>query len=375
MPAPSVSYTFTNSTTANATEVNANFTDLVNGASDGTKDYTINALTCNSTVTLNGNTTIGNASSDDFTITASLAASVAIKTTFTVDVGSATKGLKSVYLGSNDSAAQTVRLISGAVASAYTITLPTATGTIGQALYTSDANSSLVWRHHHKFTASKTSNYTATGDETIIPCDTASAFTVTLPAASTMTGKMLIIKKTSSDFNAVTIDGNASETIDGATTTTINTQYEALHIACDGSNWHIIERTYPRGEVTYTPTLTGFGTVSSLTAAYWRLGDGLGLRVSWTCGTSTATEARCSLPTGLTHNMAGFQKVGDMGFSNSGAVNQGHIFAETGALAYVVFTRTLGGIAGTDKSNGNSLGGSGDSLYFIARVPITGWKG
>ena len=69
----SVSYTFSNSTTADATQVNQNFTDIINGTSDGTKDFSISALTCAGNVTFNGNTTIGNASSDDLTVTASLA--------------------------------------------------------------------------------------------------------------------------------------------------------------------------------------------------------------------------------------------------------------------------------------------------------------
>lgn len=71
MAAPSVTNTFANSTTADATQVNQNFTDLINGASDGTKDYTISALTCNGNVTLNGSTTtIGNSGSDSIVFTA-----------------------------------------------------------------------------------------------------------------------------------------------------------------------------------------------------------------------------------------------------------------------------------------------------------------
>ena len=41
MAAPSVTYSFTNGTTADATQVNQNFTDLINGLSDGTKDLSI----------------------------------------------------------------------------------------------------------------------------------------------------------------------------------------------------------------------------------------------------------------------------------------------------------------------------------------------
>lgn len=134
MAAPSVTYTFSNSTTADATQVNQNFTDIINGLSDGTKDLTINAITCAGAATLNGNVTLGNGSPDDITISGSLASTIAIKTTFSYDLGSSTIGWKSFYLGSNDSAARTVRLIAGAVGSSYTFTLPTGAGSAGQSV-------------------------------------------------------------------------------------------------------------------------------------------------------------------------------------------------------------------------------------------------
>jgi hypothetical protein len=67
MAGPSVTYTFVNGNVSDASQVNQNFTDLINGATDGTKDYNINALTCAGTATLNGNTIIGNAAGDTIT--------------------------------------------------------------------------------------------------------------------------------------------------------------------------------------------------------------------------------------------------------------------------------------------------------------------
>ncbi len=87
----------------------------------------------------------------------------------------------------------------------------------------------------------KTGDYTAAITDYVITCDAnGGAFTVTLPAASGVTGKIYHIKKTDSSGNAVTVDGNASETIDGDTTKVISTQYDSMEIICDGSNWHII---------------------------------------------------------------------------------------------------------------------------------------
>lgn len=88
---------------------------------------------------------------------------------------------------------------------------------------------------------SKTGDYTATGLDSEILCNASSAgFTITLPAAANIEGKIYHIKKTDSSGNTVTVDGNASETIDGATTAVITNQYESIMILCDGSNWHII---------------------------------------------------------------------------------------------------------------------------------------
>lgn len=119
-----VTYTFTNSTTADATEVNTNFTDIINGTSDGSKDFSINALTCAGTLTANGAVTLGNASSDDITITGSLASSIPIKTTNTYDIGSASLGLAGVYFGTGDT--DTARVVSASLAADVTYTMPDA---------------------------------------------------------------------------------------------------------------------------------------------------------------------------------------------------------------------------------------------------------
>lgn len=74
----------------------------------------------------------------------------------------------------------------------------------------------------------------------LVDDDTAgSTVTITLPAAASSENKQITIKKLGTTANVV-IDGNASETIDGATTSTLTIQYESITVICDGSNWHII---------------------------------------------------------------------------------------------------------------------------------------
>ncbi len=86
----------------------------------------------------------------------------------------------------------------------------------------------------------KTADYTAAGDDTILMNATSGNLTVTLPAAAGKVGWVYNIKKTDSSENTVTIDGNASETIDGETTLVLTLQYQSVSILSDGSNWHII---------------------------------------------------------------------------------------------------------------------------------------
>ena len=82
--------------------------------------------------------------------------------------------------------------------------------------------------------------YTTLSADKYILANNAAGVTVTLLAAATAgDGAQLVIKRVGL-AGAITIDGNASETIDGGLTATLTAQYESLTIVCDGSNWHII---------------------------------------------------------------------------------------------------------------------------------------
>jgi hypothetical protein len=63
------------------------------------------------------------------------------------------------------------------------------------------------------------------------------ARTVTLPSAVSIPGRWYLVKKTDASANTVTIDGDGSETIDGATTLVLDTQYESTIIISNGSGW------------------------------------------------------------------------------------------------------------------------------------------
>jgi len=70
-------------------------------------------------------------------------------------------------------------------------------------------------------------------------CDASGgAFTVNLPAASTR--KKYHIKKKDSTANAITITPNGADTIEGAATYALNTQYKSVTLYSNGtSTWYI----------------------------------------------------------------------------------------------------------------------------------------
>lgn len=234
---------------------------------------------------------------------------------------------------------------------------------------------------------SKSTTYTATTSDDVILVSSASAWTLTLYAASGNSGKILTIKKTSSDFNAVTIDGNASETIDGATTTTVDTQYESIRIICDGSNWHIIERKNITDWVSYTPTFKGAtnGTswTNATTTGFWRrVGDSIQVKItttlSGTPGSGTG-EYEWTIPSGLTIDTAKQSTLANTQAIGSGSMVRTAVAFHGGNVIY-------GSTTGVRVINGNGSAGAwnstipatwstSDTAGLIFTVPISGWKG
>ena len=69
-------------------------------------------------------------------------------------------------------------------------------------------------------------------------CDTTGGtFVVTLPTAVS-NNAIIVIKKVEGAPN-LTVDGNASETIDGGLTATIVRVYESITLISDNANWWI----------------------------------------------------------------------------------------------------------------------------------------
>lgn len=109
---------------------------------------------------------------------------------------------------------------------------------------------------------SKTTTYTAlTTDDTILADTSGGAWALTLYAASGNGGRRLKVVKTTSDTNALTIDANASETMDGKLTITLNRQYDNIALLCDGTNW-VVEEENTTNEV-FLHTANGHGSTNT----------------------------------------------------------------------------------------------------------------
>jgi hypothetical protein len=94
---------------------------------------------------------------------------------------------------------------------------------------------------------SVTANYDAVWSDTVLLVNASGGnITINLPdsgfvaSAKDEMGKLFYIKKVDASANTVTIDGYSTQTIDGAGTYVINTQYDSVTIVSDGSNYHIV---------------------------------------------------------------------------------------------------------------------------------------
>ena len=254
-----------------------------------------------------------------------------------------------------------------------------AVGTDGQYLKANSSTATgLEWASvgNNLTVVSKTTTYTATTTDDVILCDTSGgAWTLSLFAASGNSGKRLIIKKTTNDFTQLTIDPNSTETIDGQTTTTLDTQFETLTIVCDGTNWRVVERFIPRVYTSYTPTTQGFGTIANGEFYWFRDGQYLEIDCKWTNGTTSASEARIGLPSGLTSITLsqGIRQAGNFVIFVNTTTAKVIPLIES-AVTYVTFGNQ-DGASGFTKINGNVAFSSSNTVSFKARVLINGWKG
>ena len=83
--------------------------------------------------------------------------------------------------------------------------------------------------------------YTLTRLDSVLLVDaTAGAVTVTVPAAADYTDRQWIVKKIDASANTVTLDATGANTIDGAGTLALASQWDSTRIASNGTAWFVV---------------------------------------------------------------------------------------------------------------------------------------
>lgn len=180
------------------------------------------------------------------------------------------------------------------------------------------------------------------------------------------------------DVNQLTIDAAGSETIDGALTNSVNTQYEEITLLSDGTNWNVMNRTYPTTWTSYNPTFTNFGTMGSFSFWWRRNGANLEIRGRGTAGTVASAEGRISFPANVPASDSTLPTTSVVGVMvRSSAVATANYILIEPSQTYFTLGVQNGSAAGLAKANVGGAGGAlhnSDSFSVQATAPITGWN-
>jgi len=226
----------------------------------------------------------------------------------------------------------------------------------------------------------KTTTYTADpATDFMINCSAASAWTLTIPAAAAgNSGKILGIRKTDANFNAITLGTGLS--------TTINTQFEVLWIQSDGSAWNIIWRFVPSFWTTYTPATTGTWNTNTTWSGFWRrVGDSIQIQAKALIAAGGPTGAfTVNLPTGLTIDTAKLTTsatcpLGSLIVLDAGVTQYPGIvsYSSTTAVSGLVFNAafTYAALNGVNATTPITFGASDSVEIECDKIPISGWNG
>lgn len=125
----------------------------------------------------------------------------------------------------------------------------------------------------------------------------------------------------------------------------------------------------------YTPVFTGFGTVTGDNCRWRRVADTVEVSCEFDSGTTTATEARVSLPMSLTVSTAHVPTVRIVGVSTVGGATAtfSNVLA-LGGESYFKFGRQDGSNSALTAQNGSAMFSSTAAISFHASVPVSGWS-
>lgn len=122
---------------------------------------------------------------------------------------------------------------------------------------------------------------------------------------------------------------------------------------------------------TYTPTFTGFGTVSTQSFQWRQVGESIEISGRFTCGTTTATEARISLPNSLVSS-SNYATLECIGFGASSVVGRSVSVLIEPSTTYMTFGGIESAVGSLTKRNGNALASATDFISFSVLIRVQG---
>lgn len=228
----------------------------------------------------------------------------------------------------------------------------------------------------------KSTTYTALTTDYFISCSASGgSWTLTLPTAVGITGKVFIIGRSDQTLaNAVTVDGNASETINGSANLKLATQGERIKIVSDGTNWQLLERFIPSVWTAFTPT--GSWVTNTTYTGYWRRnGDSIDIQYKLVLsGAPNSTSLTLNILSGLTFDstkmIAGL--LGTAGYTDTGSTfYRGHAdYGSTTTIACAADESSASVVrsAATNQTMPFTWGNTDEAYIFVRSVPVTGWE-
>lgn len=262
----------------------------------------------------------------------------------------------------------------------------TSVGASGQVLK-SNGSSAPNFQWADMVTASASTTYAILSTDEVIKVNASGgSFTVTLPTAVGNNGKKFTIKRMDQTLaNAVTIATTSSQTIDGATTRKLMTQYEEFTVVSDNSNWVITSHTYPKAWVSFTGA-GSWSTNTTYTCLWRRDADSAEIQYSVnTTGAPNATSLTLDVMPGVTIDTtknATNDFAMPLGLGGT-IVNDSSSTGYDGPVGYASTTSVRPYV----RQSGNPtritpidnttpiIFGSGDYVNVRFKVPITNWEG
>jgi uncharacterized protein (TIGR02145 family) len=126
-------------------------------------------------------------------------------------------------------------------------------------------------------------------------------YTVTLPAAAANANRVYRIKNVDLQGDIMTIDANASETIEGELTYALQPYKHAITIISDGTKWHIIDNLSEGGSQVGTISTISCGSANNVgTLTFGSSASGVSSEISYNNGNAGPHNGQTVISTGVT---------------------------------------------------------------------------